>query len=56
LASIGFVEAKSNTSLFIYRRDDDTVYILLYVDDIVLIASTATSYNAQSSPFSLISR
>jgi hypothetical protein len=41
LASIGFVEAKSDTSLFNYRRDDDTVYLLLYVDDIVLTASTA---------------
>jgi hypothetical protein len=40
LASIGFVEAKSNTSLFIYRRGDDTVYLLLYVNDIVLTAST----------------
>jgi hypothetical protein len=41
LASIDFVDAKSDTSLFIYRRDDDTVYLLLYVDDIVLTASTA---------------
>jgi hypothetical protein len=41
LASIGFVEAKSDTPLFIYRRGDDTVYLLLYVDDIVLTASTA---------------
>jgi hypothetical protein len=41
LASIGFVEAKSGTSLFIYRRSNDTVYLLLYVDDIVLTASTA---------------
>jgi hypothetical protein len=41
LASIGFVEAESGTSLFIYRRGDDTVYLLLYVDDIVLTASTA---------------
>jgi hypothetical protein len=40
LASIDFVEAKSNTSLFIYWRGDDTVYLLLYVDDIVLTAST----------------
>jgi hypothetical protein len=38
LASIDFVEAKSDTSLFIYRRDDDTIYLLLYVDDIVLTA------------------
>jgi hypothetical protein len=41
LASIGFVEAKSDTSRFIYQRGDDTVYLLLYVDDIVLTASTA---------------
>jgi hypothetical protein len=41
LASIGFIEAKSDTSLFIYRHGDDTVYLLLYVDDIVLMASTA---------------
>jgi hypothetical protein len=41
LASIGFVEAKSVTSLFIYCRGDDTVFLLFYVDDIVLTASTA---------------
>jgi hypothetical protein len=39
LASIGFVEAKSDTSLFIYQRVEDTVY-LLCVDDSVLMAST----------------
>jgi hypothetical protein len=39
LASIGFVEAKSDTSLFIYHRVEDTIY-LLCVDDIVLMAST----------------
>ena len=37
---MGFVEAKANTSLFIYRRGTDTVYLLLYVDDIVLTASS----------------
>jgi hypothetical protein len=39
LASIGFVEVKSETSLFIYQRVDDTIYLLLYVDDIVLTTS-----------------
>jgi hypothetical protein len=39
LVSISFVEAKSNTSLFIYRHDNDTIYLLLYVDDIVLTVS-----------------
>jgi hypothetical protein len=41
LASIGFVEAKSDTSLSISRRGEDIVYLLLYVDDIVLTASNA---------------
>jgi hypothetical protein len=39
LASIGFGEAKSDTSLFIYQRDDDTIDLLLYIDDIVLTTS-----------------
>jgi hypothetical protein len=42
IISLGFVEAKSDTSLFIFRRSTDTVYLLLYVDDIVLTASSAT--------------
>ena len=41
LLSIGFVEAKSDTSLFIYQRGSDTAYLLLYVDDIVLTASSS---------------
>jgi hypothetical protein len=36
---MGFIEAKSDTSLFIFRRGTDTVYLLLYVDDIILTAS-----------------
>jgi hypothetical protein len=38
LISLGFVEAKSNTSLFVYHRGAITTYLLLYVDDIVLTA------------------
>jgi hypothetical protein len=41
LSSPGFIEAKSDTSLFIYRHGTDTVYLLLYVDDIVLTASSS---------------
>jgi hypothetical protein len=37
---LGFVEAKSDTSLFMFHRGSDTAYLLLYVDDIVLIASS----------------
>jgi hypothetical protein len=40
LCSKGFIEAKSHTSLFLLHRVPDTVYLLLYVDDIVLTASS----------------
>jgi hypothetical protein len=40
LVSLGFVEAKSNTLLFVYRRGVDTAYLLLYVNVIVLTASS----------------
>jgi len=40
LLSLGFVEAKSDTLLFIYRHGLYTIYLLLYVDDIVLTASS----------------
>jgi hypothetical protein len=36
LTTLEFIEAKSDTSLFIFRRGSDTVYLLLYVDDIIL--------------------
>ncbi|WVZ67726.1 hypothetical protein U9M48_016769 [Paspalum notatum var. saurae] len=42
LISIGFVETKSNTSLFVYRRGSDMAYLLVYVDDIVLTASSTS--------------
>jgi hypothetical protein len=41
LLSLGFVETKSDTSLFVYRRGTDAVYLQLYVDDIVLTASSS---------------
>jgi hypothetical protein len=40
ITSLGFVEAKSDTSLFVFRRGIDMVYLLLYVNDIVLTASS----------------
>jgi hypothetical protein len=39
LTTLGFIEAKSDTSLFIFHRGSDTVYLLLYVDDIILTVS-----------------
>jgi hypothetical protein len=40
LTTLGFIEAKSDTSLFIFRHGSDTVYLLLYIDDIILTASS----------------
>jgi hypothetical protein len=40
LTTLGFIKAKSNTSLFIFHCDSTTVYLLLYVDDIILMASS----------------
>jgi hypothetical protein len=37
---IGFTNSKSDNSLFIYRNGSDVAYLLLYVDDIILTAST----------------
>ncbi|GKD52205.1 ribonuclease H-like domain-containing protein [Tanacetum coccineum] len=39
---VGFHHSRCDTSLFIYRRGTNTAYLLLYVDDIVLTASTTT--------------
>jgi hypothetical protein len=36
----GFAEAKSDTSLFVFYRGSDTVYLLLYVNDIIPTASS----------------
>ncbi|GAU50542.1 hypothetical protein TSUD_409860, partial [Trifolium subterraneum] len=40
VATIGFHHSTSDHSLFIYRQNSDMAYILLYVDDIILITST----------------
>ncbi|KAJ9536818.1 hypothetical protein OSB04_un000042 [Centaurea solstitialis] len=38
---IGFQHSRTDTSLFIYRSDHATAYLLLYVDDIILTASSS---------------
>jgi hypothetical protein len=42
IQSLGFIGAKCDTSLFVFRRGSDIVYLLLYVDDIILTASSTT--------------
>jgi hypothetical protein len=39
LLQLGFVGSKVDTSLFIYRTKDVTMYLLIYVDDIIIPAS-----------------
>jgi hypothetical protein len=41
LTSLGFIEAKSDTLHFILHRGPDMVYLLLYVDDFILTASSS---------------
>ena len=38
----GFMQSKSDASLFVYRKDKDLAYILLYVDDIIITSSSPT--------------
>ena len=40
LHRLGFVSSKSDNSLFLLRRGSDEAHLLLYVDDIILIASS----------------
>ncbi|GJU86197.1 ribonuclease H-like domain-containing protein [Tanacetum coccineum] len=40
ITRVGFHHSRCDTSLFIYSQGTDTAYLLLYVDDIVLTASS----------------
>ncbi|GJV33153.1 ribonuclease H-like domain-containing protein [Tanacetum coccineum] len=40
ISRVGFSHSRCDSSLFIYRQGADTSYLLLYVDDIVLTASS----------------
>ncbi|KAK1695760.1 hypothetical protein QYE76_012457 [Lolium multiflorum] len=40
IATMGFVASVTDTSLFVLRSGHDTAYLLLYVDDIIITAST----------------
>jgi hypothetical protein len=52
LLSLEFVETKSDTSLFIYHRGSYIVYLLLYVDDTMLTASSSALLTGSSPLFS----
>nr|GEY33238.1 ribonuclease H-like domain-containing protein [Tanacetum cinerariifolium] len=40
ITTVGFTPIRCDSSLFIYKHGDDTAFLLLYVDDIVLTASS----------------
>ena len=39
---VGFKHSRTDSSLFIYQQGTDTAYLLLYVDDIILTASSSS--------------
>ncbi|KAF5460295.1 hypothetical protein F2P56_020175 [Juglans regia] len=43
LLSNGFVNSSSDSSLFIYRQGADTLFLLVYVDDILITSSSSTA-------------
>nr|GFA91704.1 ribonuclease H-like domain-containing protein [Tanacetum cinerariifolium] len=40
ITTVEFTPSRCDSSLFIYKQDDDTTFLLLYADDIVLTASS----------------
>jgi Reverse transcriptase (RNA-dependent DNA polymerase) len=42
LLAFGFFTSCSDPSLFVYRHDNNTVYLLVYVDDIVLTGNNTS--------------
>ncbi|CAH9137975.1 unnamed protein product [Cuscuta epithymum] len=45
LLSHGFTCSRSDTSLFIFRRNSDIIYLLLYVDDIIVTGNSLNLVN-----------
>lgn len=41
LSPLGFISARSDTSLFILRSGKDLLYLLVYVDDIIITGSNS---------------
>jgi histone deacetylase 1/2 len=46
LHEFGFVPSKADTSLFLYRRSQITIYVLIYVDDIIVTSSSDAAISA----------
>lgn len=46
LEALGFIPSKADTSLFYYNRGGYTMFILVYVDDIIVASSSQQATNA----------
>jgi len=46
LLSLGFVASKSDTSLFIYSKSNTVIFMLIYVDDIIVTGSSMEAISA----------
>lgn len=40
---MGFVPSKANTSLFVFEKSDITIYVIVYVDDIIIVSSLTSA-------------
>lgn len=43
LIQLGFIASKADVSLFIFNKEDIRMYILIYVDDIIIISSSPSA-------------
>jgi hypothetical protein len=46
LLALGFKASKADTSLFIYMKNNVTMFVLVYVDDIIVTSSCPTAIDA----------
>jgi histone deacetylase 1/2 len=46
LVALGFVPSKADTSLFYYNRGGHNIFVLVYVDDIIVASSSSATIDA----------
>jgi histone deacetylase 1/2 len=46
LHDLGFIPSKADTSLFLYNKSVVTIYVLIYVDDIIITSSKEEAVSA----------